>query len=226
MRRIGLVAILAIFISLFYWMGADSLLTFSNLKEQYSALKLQYLAFPVHSILVMSLVYIVVSALSLPGSTVLTIACGAIFGPFVGVLVAALSSTVGAACAMVLVRTLFGVPARRWLGDRVGAIQRGVDRDGRMYLLSLRLIPIFPFFLINAAMGLTSMALLDFIWISFLGMLPGTTLYAWAGTRIAQLKSPSEIFSPSMIVLFTFIGLFPWLTRWIYSVLAKKKRIR
>lgn len=154
-------------------------------------------------------VYVVVTGLSLPGATVISLAGGALFGFWVGLVVISFASTLGATLACAVSRFLLrGWVARRF-GDKLAAIDRGIEREGAFYLFTLRLIPAFPFFLINLAMGLTPMRLATFYWVSQLGMLPGTMVYVNAGRELGQLESLSGILSPSLLASFALLGVFP-----------------
>ena len=159
------------------------------------------------------LVYVLVAALSLPGATVLTLAGGAVFGLLQGTLLVSLGSTLGATAACLLARTLLREPVRRRFGQRLGPIEAGVRRDGAAYLLSLRLVPVVPFFLVNLLMGLTPMPLRSFAVVSQLGMLPATLVYVNAGTQLAQLTSLSGLLSPALLASFALLGLLPWIVK-------------
>jgi pyruvate/2-oxoglutarate dehydrogenase complex dihydrolipoamide dehydrogenase (E3) component/uncharacterized membrane protein YdjX (TVP38/TMEM64 family) len=159
------------------------------------------------------LLYVAVTALSLPGAAILTLAAGAIFGLWEGILIASFASTIGASLAFLSSRYLLRDWVKARFGGRIDAIDRGIERDGAFYLLSLRLIPAFPFFLVNLAMGVTAMRLLIFALVSQLGMLPGTIVYVNAGTQLAAVESSSDIFSPALIGSFVLLGLFPLLAK-------------
>ena len=159
------------------------------------------------------LLYVLVAGLSLPGATVLTLAGGAIFGLLWGTVLVSLGSTLGATAACLLARTLFRDLVRRRFGNRLAPIEQGFRRDGAAYLLSLRLVPVFPFFLVNLLMGLTPMPLLPFAFVSQLGMLPATVVYVNAGTQLAQLTGLRGILSPALLGSFALLGLLPWIVR-------------
>ncbi len=158
-------------------------------------------------------IYIVVTALSLPGAALLTLAGGAVFGLWSGLLIVSFASTIGATLAFLISRFLL----RDWVLARFGArlktIDQGVQRDGAFYLFTLRLVPAFPFFLINLLMGLTAMKARTFYWVSQLGMLAGTVVYVNAGTQLARLDSLSGIVSPGLLASFVLLGIFPLIAR-------------
>ena len=170
---------------------------------------------PLLTALVFFLIYVVTTALSLPGAAVLTLLSGAIFGLVQGLVLASFASTVGATLAFVLSRTLL----RDWVGKKFAnyleTINRGVKKDGPFYLATLRLIPAVPFFVINLVMGLTAMPVRTFAWVSQLGMLPGTAVYVNAGVQLGLIEelSFSGILTPGLIASFVLLGLFPWLAR-------------
>jgi pyruvate/2-oxoglutarate dehydrogenase complex dihydrolipoamide dehydrogenase (E3) component/uncharacterized membrane protein YdjX (TVP38/TMEM64 family) len=160
------------------------------------------------------LLYVTVTALSLPGAAVMTVAAGAIFGLWTGTLIVSFASTIGAGLAFLSSRYILRDWVKSRFSERVAAIDRGIERDGAWYLLTLRLIPAFPFFLINLAMGLTAMRLLTFALVSQVGMLPGTLVYVNAGTQLAGIESMRDILSPALIGSFLLLGLFPLLAKW------------
>ena len=163
--------------------------------------------------------YVLVTALSIPGAAVMTLAAGAIFGLLGGTVLVSFASTLGASLAFITARFLLRDALLSRYGKRMRSFDEGVRRDGGFYLFTLRLVPVFPFFLINILGGLSSLRLPTFYWVSQLGMLPATVVYVYAGTQLAQLESLSDVLSPGLIGAFALIGLFPlimrWLLRWI-----------
>ena len=153
--------------------------------------------------------YVAVTALSLPAATVLTLVGGAIFGFTLGSVVISFASTLGATLACAASRFVLRDWVQGRFGEKIRAINSGMEREGAFYLFSLRLIPVFPFFAINLGMGLTPMPLRTFYWVSQLGMLPGTLVYVNAGTELGGLTSLSGILSPSLILSFALLGIFP-----------------
>lgn len=169
-------------------------------------------------------IYIGVTALSLPGAVVLTLAGGALFGLIVGTVTVSFSSTIGATLACVVSRFLL----REWVQDRFGnklrAIDEGIEKEGAFYLFSLRLVPIFPFFVINLAMGLTRMRLFTFFWVSQIGMLAGTLVYVNAGKELAKIDSLSGILSPGVLISFVVLGLFPVTVKKLLALYERRFR--
>ncbi len=154
-------------------------------------------------------IYIAVTALSLPGAAVLTLASGAMFGLIVGTVVVSFASTIGATLACFVSRYLLRDWVQGKFGDKLGAINAGIEKEGAFYLFTLRLVPIFPFFVINLVMGLTRMRLSTFFWVSQIGMLAGTIVYVNAGKELAKIDSLAGILSPGVLISFALLGLFP-----------------
>lgn len=159
------------------------------------------------------LIYILVTALSLPGATIMTLAGGAVFGLWQGLLLVSFASSIGATLAFLVARFLLRDWVQNRFRDRLTAINEGIERDGAFYLFSLRLVPLFPFFVINLVMGLTPIKTWTFYWVSQVGMLAGTAVYVNAGTQLAQIDSLGGIVSPSLLVSFALLGLFPLVAR-------------
>ncbi|MCJ8501506.1 TVP38/TMEM64 family protein [Desulfatitalea alkaliphila] len=154
-------------------------------------------------------VYIVVTALSLPGAAVMTLAGGAMFGLLVGSVVVSFASTIGATLACAVSRFLLRDWVQAKFGGKLAAVNAGIEKEGAFYLFSLRLVPIFPFFVINLVMGLTPIRLFTFFWVSQIGMLAGTVVYVNAGRQLARIDSVSGILSPGVLISFAVLGLFP-----------------
>ena len=154
-------------------------------------------------------VYVLVTALSLPGAAVMTLAAGALFGVVYGTILVSFASTIGATLAFIIARYI----ARDWVQARFAqqlhTINKGIEEEGGFYLFSLRLIPAFPFFLINIVMALTPIKVWQFYWISQLGMLAGTVVYVNAGTQLSQLESMQGILSLDLILSFVALGILP-----------------
>lgn len=167
--------------------------------------------------------YVLVTALSLPGAAMLTIAAGAIFGLAWGTLLSSFASTIGATVAFLVSRFLLHDTVQQRFGDRLKAVNRGIKRDGGFYLFTLRLVPAFPFFVINLLMGLTPLRVRTFYWVSQVGMLPGTIVYVNAGTQLASVSEPADILSPSLIISFTLLAIFPWLAKAIASFVRRRR---
>ncbi|HDZ8877527.1 TPA: FAD-dependent oxidoreductase [Aeromonas dhakensis] len=165
-------------------------------------------------------VYMVSTALSLPGASLLTLAGSAVFGVAWGLLLVSFASSMGATLAFLSARFLLRDWVERRFGDKLASLQAGMKKEGALYLLSLRLIPIFPFFLVNLLMGLTPIRVSTYYWVSQLGMLPGTFVYVLAGSELANLTSTGNILSPGLMVALTLLGLMPMLLKGLQRRLA------
>jgi len=193
----------------FFLLDLDRFLSFSYLKAQQQLFADFYQNHRLETLLSYFLIYVTVTALSLPGAAVMTLAGGALFGFWPALLLVSFASTIGATLAMLVARFVLRDWVQGRLGERLRAINAGIEQEGAFYLFSLRLVPIFPFFLINLAMGLTPLRIPVFYWVSQVGMLPGTVVYVNAGTQLGQLESAAGIFSPALLLAFALLGLFP-----------------
>jgi pyruvate/2-oxoglutarate dehydrogenase complex dihydrolipoamide dehydrogenase (E3) component/uncharacterized membrane protein YdjX (TVP38/TMEM64 family) len=212
--KILLLALIAAAMAAFFLLDLGRFLTLAELKARQADLAAFVDARPLAAVAAFFLLYVAVTALSLPGAAILTLAAGAIFGLWEGTLIASFASTLGASLAFLSSRYLLRDWVKGRFGARVAAIDGGVEKDGAFYLLTLRLIPVFPFFLINLAMGLTAMRLIPYALVSQVGMLPGTLVYVNAGTQLARVESTSDILSPALLGSFLLLGLFPLLAKW------------
>ena len=167
-------------------------------------------------------VYIAMAALSLPGAAIMTIAAGAIFGLAVGLVLVSFASTIGATLACMLARYLFRDAVQNRFGKYLGKINEGMERDGAFYLFALRLVPVFPFFVVNLVMALTPIRLWTFYWVSQVGMLAGTVVYVNAGREIGKLESLRGILSPTLLISFALLGIFPIIARKALNLLSKR----
>jgi uncharacterized membrane protein YdjX (TVP38/TMEM64 family) len=214
---LGAVAAIAI---LFYF-GVFDALSLDSLKARKAGFDAQYAASPALFMAGYFLLYVAVTALSVPGAAILTLAGGAVFGLVTGTVLVSFASSIGATLAFLGSRYLF----RDWVigrfGDRLAAFDEGVARDGAFYLFTLRLIPAVPFFAINLLMGLTRIRTSTYYWVSQIGMLLGTIAYVNAGTQLAQIETLKGIASPSLIASFVALGCLPWAARWIVGRLKR-----
>ncbi|MGE6407289.1 MULTISPECIES: FAD-dependent oxidoreductase [unclassified Psychrobacter] len=169
------------------------------------------------------LLYVIVTALSLPGAAILTLAAGALFGLVQGLLVASFASSIGATIAFLASRYLLRDTIKQRFPERLAAIDAGVEKEGGFYLFTLRLVPIFPFFLINLLMGVTSIKTWTYYWVSQIGMLAGTFVFVNAGTQLAQIDSLSGILSFNLIVSFALLGFFPLIAKGVLNMFKKRR---
>ncbi|MGF1753720.1 TVP38/TMEM64 family protein [Vibrio makurazakiensis] len=161
--------------------------------------------------------YVLITAFSIPGAAVVTLLGAALFGFWTSLALVSFASTIGATLAFLSSRFLLRDWVQSKFGDKLETINKGVEKDGAFYLFSLRLIPVFPFFLINLLMGLTPIKVSRYYFTSQLGMLPGTAVYLNAGTQLAEIDSLSGIVSPSVLVSFALLGLFPIIAKWLMA---------
>ena len=171
-------------------------------------------------------IYILVTSLSLPGAAIMTLAGGAMFGLLVGTIIISFASTIGATLACFVSRFILRDWVQGKFGDKLKTVNDGIAKEGSLYLFTLRLIPVFPFWLINLVMGLTKMPLKTFFWVSQVGMLAGTIVYVNAGKELAKIDSLSGILSPGLILSFVLLGVFPLIAkktvRWYKSKKEEK----
>ena len=168
-------------------------------------------------------IYIAVCALSLPGAAIMTLAAGAIFGLVNGTVIVSFASAIGATLAMLVSRYVLRDSVQSKFGARLADIDKGIEREGAFYLFTLRLVPIFPFFLINLLMGLTRMKAWTFYWVSQIGMLAGTIVYVNAGTQLAKIESLKGILSPGLIGSFVLLGVFPLIAKKIVDIVKARR---
>lgn len=224
MKKLILLAVIFSAIAAFFALGFDQWLTFQALKDSQAKFAGLLAESPLRVMGGFFLMYVGVTALSLPGAAVMTLAAGALFGLVTGTILVSFASTIGATLAFLVSRFLLRDGVQRRFGDRLKPINDGIARDGAFYLFTLRLVPVFPFFIINLLMGLTPLRTRTFFWVSQLGMLAGTVVYVNAGTALGQIDSPSGILSPSLIASFALLGIFPFIARAIVR-LVKKRRV-
>ena len=223
LRKSLLLGLLVLLIAGFFALDLGHYLTLASLKDQQAALQAQVAANPLLAAASFFALYVTVTGLSLPGAALLTLVAGALFGLWQGLLIVSFASTLGAVLSMFSSRFLLQDWVQQRFGARLAGIEAGLARDGAFYLFALRLVPAFPFFLINLAMGLTKLPARTFWWVSQIGMLPGTLVYVNAGRELGQLDSLSGILSPSLIGAFALLGLFPLLARKLLERLQAKR---
>ena len=170
------------------------------------------------------LIYVAATALALPAAAILTLAAGAIFGFWWGLVLVSFASTIGATCAFLLTRYLFHDAVESKFGDRLATINKGIETEGAFYVFGLRLVPLFPFFMVNSVLALTKLKTFTFYWASQLGMLAGTAVYVNAGTQLAEISSTSDILSPKLLLSFALLGVFPIIAKWDLSFLRKNNQ--
>lgn len=198
-------------------------LSFNNLKANQALIMSYYLENPRLSTFFFFASYVLVTALSLPGATILTLAGGAIFGFLPGLILVSFASTIGATIAFLVARFLLRNIVQEKFGDRVQKINKGIEEQGSLYLLSLRLIPLFPFFLVNLLMGLTKIRVGTFYLVSQIGMFLGTAVFVNAGTQLAKIETLTDVFSLNLLFSLSIIGILPIISKIILDWIRVNK---
>jgi pyruvate/2-oxoglutarate dehydrogenase complex dihydrolipoamide dehydrogenase (E3) component/uncharacterized membrane protein YdjX (TVP38/TMEM64 family) len=224
--RLALTLIVVGMIAAFFVFDLGRFLSLESLKANREALQQWQSAHPLAALAGYMAIYVAMAALSLPGAAVLTLAGGAVFGVFAGTIAVSFASTIGATCAFVIARFVLRDAVRARFGARLRPIEEGVARDGAFYLFTLRLVPLFPFFLVNLLMALTPIATATFYAVSQVGMLPATIAYVYAGSRLAQIERLGDVASPGLIGAFVVLGLLPLCMRKLADALAARRVYR
>jgi len=225
-KKLVLLIVIAALVASYFVFDLGQYLSLDYLKEQRGAFQALAADQPVLVLGGFFLLYVAVTALSLPGAAIMTLAAGALFGFWVALLLVSFASSVGATLAFLASRFLFKDAVQSRFGERLKKINAGVEKDGAFYLFTLRLIPAFPFFVINLVMGLTPLKTWTFYWVSQVGMLAGTAVYVNAGTQLGELDSLSGLLSVDLIGAFVLLGLFPWLAKAVMAFLQARKVYR
>ncbi|MEL0612495.1 FAD-dependent oxidoreductase [Marinomonas arenicola] len=223
MKKIGLVIAILLLVVGFFHYDLDRLLTLDGLKSGLVQFEVWRAEAPLLVGSAFLLLYVVVTALSLPGAVIMTLAAGTLFGLFWGTVIVSFASSIGATLAFLVSRYLLRDWVQAKFGSRLKAFNEGVEKDGAFYLFTLRLVPVFPFFLINLLMGLTALRAFTFYWVSQVGMLVGTVVYVNAGTQLGQLESLSGILSPSLLFSFVLLGVFPLVAKKLLDVIKARR---
>jgi pyruvate/2-oxoglutarate dehydrogenase complex dihydrolipoamide dehydrogenase (E3) component/uncharacterized membrane protein YdjX (TVP38/TMEM64 family) len=223
MKRVLVLSGVAVAIAALFVLGVDEVLTLDAIKAQRADFQELRAASPATVGAAFFAVYTLVTAVSLPGAALMTLAAGALFGVFEGTLIVSFASSIGATLAFLTSRYLFKDRVQARFGTRLKAINDGVTKDGAFYLFTLRLVPVVPFFLINLLMGLTPIRARTFYWVSQVGMLPGTIVYVNAGTRLAEIESLRDVSSPALLASLIALGLFPWFVRGLVGWIKARK---
>ncbi len=221
--RLLLVLAILVFFGIWFAFDLGHFLNLAYIKTQQTALESWRSAHPMAAVATYMCIYIAVTALSLPGAVIMTLAGGALFGLLWGTVIISFASTIGATLAFLIARVLLHDWVQQRFGDRLTTINQGIAKDGAFYLFTLRLVPIFPFFIINLVMALTPMRAATFFWVSQLGMLAGTIVFVNAGTQLARIESLEGILSPGLLASFALLGLFPLMARKAVEFMKRRK---
>ena len=224
-KKLILIAILAILVGVFFFFGLHKYFTLESLQENHAYLKNLYSENPILISTVFFLIYVAFTALSLPAAAVLTLGAGVVFGFWTGLVLVSFASTIGATLAFLIARYVFRDAMEKKFGSQLEKINKGVAKDGWLYCFSARLIPAFPFFVVNAVMALTKLKTTTFYWSSQLGMLAGTAVFVNAGAqlgdRINEIKGFGEIFTLKIIGSFLLLAAFPFIVKFIMAKIRK-----
>ena len=223
LRKILLVIVIAAVVVLYFALDLGRWFSLDGFKSQQAAIETWRAAQPLTAALLFFLAYVAVTGLSLPGAAVMTLAAGAIFGLLWGTVLVSFASSIGATLAFLASRFLLRDWVQNRFGERLRAINEGVGKEGGFYLFTLRLVPVFPFFMINLLMGLTPMRAATFYWVSQVGMLAGTLVYVNAGTQLAGIENLRGILSPGLIASFALLGIFPLIAKKIVDGIKARK---
>lgn len=209
-------------VAAFFGLGLDRYLSFDAIRRQEASLVHVYALHPAQWALAYFTTYVAITGLSLPLAVPITLLAGPVFGLLWGSVIVSFAAAIGASLAFLAARFLFRDWVQRRFERQLAAINRGIERDGIFYLFFLRLIPAFPFFVINLAMGLTPMRLRTYFWVTFFGMIPGNVLYVNAGVQLGNIHSMHDLLSPALIGSFVALGLFPLLVKKLVDVWRKR----
>ncbi len=215
-KKIAILAVLIIAIAAFYLNGGEQYLSLAFFKQLVADQ-------PLKAGLLFFLIYVGVTAASLPGAAIMTLIAGAVFGFSWGLLLVSFASSIGATLAFLISRSLLGDWVQSKFGDHLQTVNDGLEKEGGFYLFTLRLIPVIPFFVINLVFGLSRIKAWTFYWVSQLGMLAGTAVYVNAGAQLATVEelSVSGVLTPQIILAFVLLGIFPWLAKALLKAFRK-----
>ncbi|MGY2573627.1 TVP38/TMEM64 family protein [Vibrio sp. C8] len=222
MSRKLILGLILVAVIVFLGIEFSQYLTLENAKAQHANLSHYIEQNLLYSALIYFVAYVLITAFSIPGAAVVTLLGAALFGFWFSLALVSFASTIGATLAFLSSRYLLRNWVQQRFSDKLNAINGGMKKDGAFYLFTLRLIPVFPFFLINLLMGLTPISTARYYLVSQLGMLPGTAVYLNAGTQLADIKTLAGIVSPTVLLSFALLGLFPLVAKWLLSKLQKR----
>ena len=223
MKKADLALVLIGAIAAYFIFDLGQYLSLENFKASQAEIVAAKDANPALYIAGFFLFYVAVTGLSIPGAAIMSLVAGALFGVVLGTLIVSFASTMGATLAFLSSRYLLRDWVQGKFGERLRAVDDGLEKDGAFYLFTLRLIPVFPFFVINLLMGLTRIKTGTFFWVSQIGMLPATIVFVNAGTQISRIESTAGLLSPTLIASFVALALFPWAAKGIVAVVKRSR---
>lgn len=216
--KLLLFAAIAALVAAFFVLDLKQYVSIEYFQSQRAAIDAYYQAHPVRTAAIFFAIYVAATGLSLPGAAILTLVAGALFGLVWGVVIVSFASTIGATAAFLASRYLLRDWVQGRFADKLRAVNEGVEREGAFYLFALRLVPAFPFFLVNLVMGLTRMPTRTYFWVSQVGMFAGTLAYVYAGTQLGQFK-----LSIGLVAAFAILGIFPLVAKRVLDALKARK---
>lgn len=222
-KKIFLFIGFAFIIGLFFLFDLNQYFNLEYIKSRQADIDNYYSLYPVRTGLIFFISYIIITGVSLPGAGIMTLAGGAIFGVVWGTILVSFGSVFGATMAFLIARYLFHDYIQTRFSKRLEPINRGIRKEGDLYLFTIRLIPVFPFFIVNTLMALTPIKTLNFAIVSQIGMLLPTIIFVNAGTQLAKIKSPGDVLSPELIFSFVLLGLFPLIARKTFVYIRMKQ---
>lgn len=223
MKKAILAFILIAAIAAYFVFDLGQVLSLENFKASQADIVAAKDASPFLYITGFFILYVAVTGLSIPGAAIMSLVAGALFGVVLGTIIVSFASTIGATLAFLSARFVLRDWVQGKFGERLRAIDDGLEKDGAFYLFTLRLIPVFPFFVINLLMGLTRIKTRTFFWVSQLGMLPATVVFVNAGTQISRIDSTAGLLSPALIASFAALALFPWVAKGIVALVKRSR---
>ena len=222
-KKTILVLVLLGAIVAYFVFDLGQILSLENFKASQSEIVAAKDSNPILYIAGFFILYVAVTGLSIPGAAIMSLVAGALFGVLVGTIIVSFASTLGATLAFLSARFVLRDWVQGKFGERLRAIDEGLEKDGAFYLFTLRLIPVFPFFVINLLMGLTRIKTRTFFWVSQLGMLPATIVFVNAGTQISRIESAAGLLSPTLIASFVALAFFPWAAKAIVALVKRSR---
>ena len=220
--KIALIVVIVVIAGIVILVGPEKYLNLEFIKSKLDQLVAYRRSDPVTTALVYSGIYIAITAASIPGALVLTLLGGAIFGFTIGCVIVLVSATIGATIAFLVARFLFDDLVEKKMGDRVARIRESFRKEGAMYLFSMRLVPVIPFFVINLVMGLTSIKTATYFIASLVGMAPGTMVFVNAGTQLGKIDSLHGLLSPALIFSFVLLAVFPYIAKFLLKAIKNR----
>ncbi len=221
--KIIILSLVVVLISLFFYFDLGQYLTLEVIKSKQAQVAAYYTEHPFGFSLIFFSIYVLMAALSIPGAALLTLIAGSIFGLLWGSIIVSFASTIGATFAFLIARYLFRDSIQEKYGEKLQTINDGVQHEGGYYLFTLRLVPAFPFFLVNLVMGVTTIPLVIYYLVSQIGMLPATIIYVNAGKQLAEIDSLSGILSPQLLFAFALLGIFPIAAKKMIEFINRRK---